>query len=101
MNQCVLSKESTGFHNVVCLIIDIDAQNTESAETWHLMEAEADRKANKGQNKGRIWAMIMQLSADPTHEYGSRGVTVVTALAGVCDACIYRILLHVFASVPI
>lgn len=37
------------------------------------MEAETARKANKGQNKGRIWAMIMQLGADPTHEYGSCG----------------------------
>lgn len=63
--QTVLCK---GFHNVVCLIIDIDAQNTESTETWHLMEAEAVRKANKGQHKGRIWVMIMQLSADPAHE---------------------------------
>ena len=38
-----------------------------------MMEAAAGRKANKGQNKGRIWAMIMQLGADPTHEYGSCG----------------------------
>lgn len=71
MYQCVLSKGSRGSQNVVCLIIDIEAQNTESAETWHLTKAEAGRKANKGENKGRIWAMIMQLSADPTHEYGS------------------------------
>lgn len=67
------AKASLGFHNVVCLIIDTDAQSTESAETWHLTEAEASRRANKGQNKGRSWVMIMQLIADPTHEYGSCG----------------------------
>lgn len=97
MYPCVLSK---GFHNLVYLIIDIDAQNTESAETWHLMEAEAGRKANKGQNKGRIWAMIMQLSADPSHEYGSCGgdvsgcvwcmhILYLTACVCLCAHIIY------------
>lgn len=35
--------------------------------------AQEGQNANKGQNKGRIWAMIMQLSGDPSHEYGSYG----------------------------
>lgn len=67
-----------------------------------MTEAEAGRKANKGQNKGRIWAMIMQLSADPTHEYGSCGGDSGDGVSGcVCDACIQCILLHVFACVAI
>lgn len=35
------------FHNVVRLIIDIDAQNTGSAETWHLTEAEAGKESQQ------------------------------------------------------
>jgi len=90
---------SSGFH-----IIDTDAQSIESAETWHLTEAEAGRKANKRQNKGRSWVMIMQLSADPTHEYGNCGGDNEN---GVCvwDACIYSyrayILLCVLTEVQI
>lgn len=82
------AKGSTGFHNIVCLIIDIAAQNTESAETWHLTKAEAGRKANKGENKGRISAMIMQLTADPAHEYGSCGFD---GCKGVCVWCMHSI----------
>lgn len=45
--------------------------------------------------------MIMQLSADPTHEYGSCGGDSGDSFSGrVCDACIYCILLHVFTCVP-
>lgn len=80
--MCLVKRGWEASINVVCLIIDIDAQNTESTETWHLKEAEASRKANKGQIKGKIWAMIMQLSADHTHEYGSSGGK------GVCGTCV-------------
>lgn len=42
--------------------------------------------------------MIMQLSADPTHEYGSCGGD---SGDGVCDECLYCILTHLFACLPI
>ena len=84
------AKGSSSFHNVVCLIIDTDAQSTESAETWHLTEAEASRRDNKGQNKGRRWVMIMQLSADPTHEYGSCGRDSRKGVYVRCMHILYR-----------
>lgn len=67
----------------------MDAQNTESAETWHLTEGEAGRKTNKGQNKGKIWAMRMQLSAELAHEYGSCG----DSSKGV-SVCVYVCEMH-------
>lgn len=42
--------------------------------------------------------MIMQLTADPAHEYGSHGSDSGDAVVlDVCDACIWGIVLHVFA----
>lgn len=37
-------------------------------------------QANKGQDKGKMWAMVMQLNAEPTHEYGSCGADSGDAL---------------------
>lgn len=38
-------------------------------------------QANKGQDKGKMWAMVMQLNAEPTHEYGSCGADSGDALS--------------------
>lgn len=38
-------------------------------------------QANKGHDKGKMWAMVMQLNAEPTHEYGSCGADSSDALS--------------------
>lgn len=43
--------------------------------------AQAGPKANKDQDKGKMCAMIMQLNAEPTHEYGSCGADSRDALS--------------------
>lgn len=66
------------------------------------MAAEAGRRANKGQNKGRVWAMIMQLGADPTHEYGKCGGDSHDQCELVCAMHAYTVSYRtLFACAPV
>lgn len=68
--------------HLTLLTLILKIQSLQRHDIWEM--AQAGQKANKGQDKGRIWAMIMQ---SPLMNMPTVALTAETLSADVCNPC--------------